>query len=178
MGLENTQRNTVGVSEIEEILNLFETSDFDELLIEMDGVRVCARRNGAGGASLTPAAESKASESPSIQNEPRDCAPVTAPISQPNPVAETVEGAIAVQASIGGTFYRSPTPTADAFVEVGSNVAAGDQVGLIEVMKLFTSVSAGVAGKVIEVIPENAAIVEAGDVLMYILPDAQNGLSE
>ena len=178
MRLDNTQRNTMGISEVEQLLGLFEASDFDELLIEVNGVRVCARRNAAGGTSPAPSAEPRTSESTSIQNEPQACAPLTPPKPRPNPVTETAEGVIAVRASIGGTFYRSPTPAADSFVEVGSSVAADEQVGLIEVMKLFTSVCAGTTGKVVEIIAENAAIVEAGEVLMHILPHTRNGMQE
>jgi len=67
-----------------------------------------------------------------------------------------------------GTFYRAQTPGAPPFVEVGQRVRADDTVCLIEVMKLFTSVKAGVDGVVTQILAENAKLVEYNEVLIVI----------
>jgi acetyl-CoA carboxylase biotin carboxyl carrier protein len=75
-----------------------------------------------------------------------------------------------VRAPMMGSFYRSPAPGEKPFIEVGQSVAAEDTVCLIEVMKLFNSISAGVSGRVAEIRAENGALVEFGQVLIVIDP--------
>jgi acetyl-CoA carboxylase biotin carboxyl carrier protein len=77
---------------------------------------------------------------------------------------------VALKAPNLGTFYRAPKPGAPSFVEVGQHVVADTEVCLIEVMKLFTSLKAGVTGIVRQVCVEDAAMVEFGDTLFYIEP--------
>lgn len=80
------------------------------------------------------------------------------------------DGLVEVTAPMVGTFYRSPSPGAPPFVEVGSEVEDSTQVCVLEVMKLMNSVSAGVRGVVAEVCAENATPVQFGDVLFRIRP--------
>ena len=75
---------------------------------------------------------------------------------------------IAVRATISGTFYRAPNPGADAFCKVGDVVRSDTTLGMIEVMKLFTSVQAGVAGTVVRIVADNGALVELGQPLVLI----------
>ncbi|ETI63698.1 carboxylesterase [Sphingobium sp. C100] len=77
----------------------------------------------------------------------------------------------AVKAPNLGTFYRSPKPGSPPFVEVGQRVEAQSELCLIEVMKLFTSVKAGVAGTVRHVAVADADLVEGGQPLFYIACD-------
>jgi acetyl-CoA carboxylase biotin carboxyl carrier protein len=67
-----------------------------------------------------------------------------------------------------GTFYRSPAPGDPPFVELGKRVQADDTVCLIEVMKLFSSINAGVDGVVTRILVENGAMVEFGQMLIVI----------
>lgn len=167
----------ITADELHEILRLFEKSEFDELRLEVGEVRVHARRSGGGGHQIGPGPE--AGEAPGEGDDDSGVAASETSASANASVAATspsvsmpLEGAVEIRASVAGTYYRSPSPTADPFVEIGTRVSSDDTVGLIEVMKLFTSVPAGVDGEVVELVQENAAVVEAGDVLMYIRPDA------
>ncbi|AUL48819.1 acetyl-CoA carboxylase biotin carboxyl carrier protein subunit [Bordetella trematum] len=65
-----------------------------------------------------------------------------------------------------GTFYRSPSPGAAPFVEVGARVAVGDIVGIVEVMKQFNQIEAEAAGVVREILVGDGDPVEAGQVLL------------
>ncbi|AZY50621.1 acetyl-CoA carboxylase [Bordetella avium] len=67
-----------------------------------------------------------------------------------------------------GTFYRSPGPGEAPFVEVGKRVAAGDIVGIIEVMKQFNQIETSVAGVVAEILVADGDPVEAGQPLLRI----------
>ena len=93
-------------------------------------------------------------------------APAAAPAAEGNwPASATV-----VRAPYLGTFYRSPKPGAAPYVELGASVAADAELCLVEVMKLFTAVRAGVAGKVAEVLASDGELVAAGQPLFVILP--------
>jgi acetyl-CoA carboxylase biotin carboxyl carrier protein len=86
------------------------------------------------------------------------------------PAAQPADGLVEVTSPMVGTFYRSPSPGAPPFVEVGSAVEETTQLGILEVMKLMNSVAAGVRGVVAEVCVENTAPVQFGDVLFRIRP--------
>ena len=67
-----------------------------------------------------------------------------------------------------GTFYRKPAPDKPDYKNEGDNVAVGDVIGLIEVMKSFNEVKADVAGKIIKFVAENEEPVMAGQILAEI----------
>ena len=73
-----------------------------------------------------------------------------------------------VIAPISGTFYRAPSPGAPPFCEAGKKVEIGDVLCIIESMKLMNEIESDIAGIVVEICVENAAVVDAGAVLMYI----------
>jgi acetyl-CoA carboxylase biotin carboxyl carrier protein len=69
-----------------------------------------------------------------------------------------------------GTFYVAPEPGAPPFVKVGATVTEDTTVGLIEVMKVFSSVRAAVNGVVTEVVAQNGQFVEYGQALFLVKP--------
>lgn len=79
--------------------------------------------------------------------------------------------AIIIRAPNLGTFYRAPKPGAANYIEVGSVISVGDEVCLIEVMKLFTAVRADAAGKVHAILAADGAMVEAGQPLFALVRD-------
>ena len=85
------------------------------------------------------------------------------------------EGVVAVTAPMSGIFYRSPAPGAAPFVEVGTRVEPDDTVCIVEIMKLFNSIVAGVAGTVVEILVENEGRVEAGQPVIWIEPEDGRG---
>jgi len=78
---------------------------------------------------------------------------------------------VAVRAPLPGTFYRAPRPGTAPFVEVGSQVGADTVVGIVETMKLFTSVTARVSGTVAEICLGNAEFAGRGATLLRIRAD-------
>lgn len=80
-----------------------------------------------------------------------------------------------VTAPMLGVLYTAPEPGAEPFVQLGAHVEATDTVGLIEAMKVFTAVSAGVAGTVTSILVANGEYVEFEQPLLEILPDTGHG---
>jgi acetyl-CoA carboxylase biotin carboxyl carrier protein len=118
-----------------------------------------------------PSGRARGPTAPETQAEPgANRGAGAAPLGQAStaPAAELVT----VTAPMIGTFYRAPSPEAPPFVEVGSHVAPDTTVGLIEAMKVFTSVTAGTAGEVVEILVDSGQFVEYGQPLLRIRPAA------
>ncbi len=162
---------SISAAEIEQIIQKFETSEFDELSLKSGDTHLRVLRRGAasGGGQAAPAAAGGAAGAPASAPAPAQQAaqPAQAPAAPAVAASGAADGHVVV-AGIGGLFYHAPSPTADPFVQAGSQVEASDTVGLIEVMKLFTSVTAGVRGEVVEFLAENGANVAKGTPLVRI----------
>ncbi|HEX4101935.1 MAG TPA: biotin/lipoyl-containing protein [Pseudonocardiaceae bacterium] len=88
-----------------------------------------------------------------------------------SPEAGIEDGLLAITASNLGAFYRAPAPGEPPFVELGQKIAEGDAVGLLEVMKLYTSVVSTVSGIVDRICVPDGQMVEAGEVLLLVKID-------
>jgi acetyl-CoA carboxylase biotin carboxyl carrier protein len=131
------------------------------------------QKQGAARAAPDEApARAQPSTSP-VAPQQSNAAPVAAPAAAV-PVEVVPEGMVAVRSPMLGTFYRAPSPGEKPFVEVGSRVTPEETVCLVEVMKLFNSIKAGVAGRVARIPVENGAMVEHAQLLILIEPDAGN----
>lgn len=115
---------------------------------------------------------------PSVLRNTQPVEPKTAPASekvsssgssQLSGIADLPTGAIIVAAPNLGTFYRAPKPGAANYVEIGSAVDEGEELCLIEVMKLFTSVQSQAAGTIHAVLAADGEMVEAGQPLFAIV---------
>lgn len=84
-----------------------------------------------------------------------------------NPVAEEPTGHVVLSPMVG-TFYRSPTPGAKSFVELGSQVKAGDTLCIIEAMKILNPINADKEGVITKILVENAQPVEYNQPLFVI----------
>ncbi len=87
------------------------------------------------------------------------------------PAAEVPPGHVAIRAPTMGTFYRASSPGAKPHAEIGDRVQPDDTVGVFEVMKLFSTLKAGVAGTITAIPVSNEAMVEQDQVLIVIKPD-------
>jgi len=95
-------------------------------------------------------------------------APVSAAAAAPGPAPEPVPTGHVVKSPMVGTFYRSPSPGAAAFVELGQAVKPGDTLCIIEAMKLLNEIEAEVGGVVKQILVENGQPVEYGQPLFVI----------
>lgn len=92
--------------------------------------------------------------------------PVQAPAAPAK--AEEVKKGTPITSPMVGTFYKSPSPEASAFVEVGQTISKGDVVCIIEAMKLMNEIESEVSGKIVEICVSDGQPVEFGQVLMYV----------
>jgi acetyl-CoA carboxylase biotin carboxyl carrier protein len=155
-------------NDIATLVELFNTSGWEEMHVEIDGLQLFISKDpkarlvsGLGGGTSTAA---PALAAPAVRS--------TAPAAEPAaPAASDIPAHwLKVAAPNLGTFYRSPKPGAAPFVSVGDRVTAETEVCLLEVMKLFTAVKAGVAGIVRRIGVEDGSLVEHGTVLFYVEP--------
>jgi len=152
--------------EIAEIIKLIDSSSCDELVVETGDIKLVVRRNGASAGAAAEYVErgsAPVTVSPTAPRKARAAAPKVA-------AADAAAGQIEVAAPMVGTFYRAPSPEARAFVDVGDVVGVGDALCLIEVMKLFTTINAEVAGRIVQIGAENGELVEYGRTLFVIEP--------
>lgn len=159
---------TLSVEEIREVLKLFIESELQDLRLEVGDVRLAVSKNDPVGSFAQPAVSpvpAKKQETPGVVVETIEAASALVPTG-----AAPREDWVAITAPSVGVFYRRPSPDQPPFVEVGSVIAAGDPVCLIEVMKMFAAVSAPNRGRIVEIMVEDAAMVEYGQPLMYIEP--------
>jgi acetyl-CoA carboxylase biotin carboxyl carrier protein len=157
-------------ADIRLIVSTLQESGYDEAEVVVGDVRIAVARGDARlpAAAAAPAAPVPAAPAPAAP-APAAAAPA-APAPAPAPAA-AAEGEVQVTSPSVGVFWRASEPGAAPFVEVGSRVAAGDTIGIVEVMKLMSNISASVAGVVTAIHVENAQGVEFGTPLVTIRPE-------
>ncbi len=153
--------------DIRALVRLFEQSDWDDLRVETKDLKLVISKN-SNVPGLTIAENAPETHTPITVSPNRNKASEPAAKEK---ITEIPDGLIAVTAPNLGTFWRSPKPGAEPYIEIGQKVGADTTVCLIEVMKLFTPLNAGVSGTVVELIAENSAMVEFGDLLILIDPN-------
>ena len=111
------------------------------------------------------------SSAPQVVAAPVQAAPVAAPApvaSAPSADVAPAKKGTPITSPMVGTFYKAPSPDSEPFVSVGSSVAAGDVVCIVEAMKMMNEIESEISGKVVEICVEDGQPVEFGQVLMYV----------
>ncbi len=147
--------------EIAEIVRVIDASACEELILETADLRLVVRRHVAARAESPPVSAIPATPATVA------VAPAAAPAAAPGAIPA---GAVAVHSPMVGTFYRAPAPGDPPFVEVGSRVVPGDKLCILEVMKLFTTISAEIVGRVLAIPLADGAPVQYGQTLFLIEP--------
>ena len=143
---------------VAELLGRLEASDLRELEVRRNGLRVKVSKGPGPVAPMPPAAAQPATPG---------TAEAGVAMALAMPAAAT---GIQVTAPLTGVFYRSPSPQAGPFVQVGGVVGAGDVVALIEAMKLFNEIRSDVSGVVRRVLAENGQLVKKHQPLFELDP--------
>jgi len=153
--------------DVEDILKVLDSTDYDELHLETDRFVLRLRREPGGW-----------TQEHETRGKAHLLGPDTGPTAEPAAVGATVEesaggsreGLHAVRAPLPGVFYRAPKPGEAPFVEVGDHVGAETVVAILETMKLMNPVRAGASGTIAEITVANNESAEQDAVLMWLTP--------
>ena len=151
------------IRKIKKLIELLEESDVEELEIQEgdDSVRISRRREQLPAPApqmhyAPPAPQAPAAAAaPAAEAAPADAAPA-------KPTGHSVKSPMV------GTFYRAPSPTSSAFVEVGQTVKEGDVICIVEEMKMMNQIEADKSGTVTEILVENGQPVEFDQPMVVI----------
>ncbi len=150
--------------DVREILDLLDRSEHcDYVEFTVGNVTVRAGSEAAVTAQAQPVALATASVAAPAKTEP-------ALTQTPSSDVVVPENMIAIRSPMGGAFYATPSPDEPPFVSKGDEVAEGDTLCLVEVMKLFNTLKSPAAGKVHQICVENGKPVKLDQVLIIIDP--------
>ena len=166
------------VVQVLRLLEALERSPFDYLQLDVGELKLTIGK-GEPGAAAQPSAEAKldqgANKPPPALPAAESRAPAPSPDAPAAAVASPIrndapEDTMKIEAPIVGRFYCQPEPGARPYVSIGMQVDENTTVGLIEVMKVYHAVTAGVRGVVAEICVKNAEFVEYGQTLFRVRP--------
>ncbi|MAT40449.1 MAG: acetyl-CoA carboxylase, biotin carboxyl carrier protein [Ectothiorhodospiraceae bacterium] len=155
---------------LRKLVKIVTDSEVAEIEIEEGDqkVRITRVKDAPAGAQPAQVVHAAAPAAPAAAPAP---APAPAPAGEvqhtPSGGQDTEEGHIIVS-PIVGTFYRAPAPDADAYVQVGQSISAGDPVCIIEAMKIMNEIESDASGKVMKILVENGQAVEYNQPLFVI----------
>lgn len=150
---------------VQELIDLLKRNQLTELELERDGVRIRVRHE-VGGRTMT----TSVSETPG----PTTTASSAQPSSQTSAPTIDTTGMVTITSPIVGTFYRSPSPDADPYVEEGDDVKKGQVLCIVEAMKLMNEIESEVDGRIAKILAESTKPVEYGQALFLIDPKPSN----
>lgn len=150
------------IRKVKKLIELLEESNIDEIEIKEGEESVRISRNGAQALTMAAAPTPVLQAPPAVAQAAAPAAPP--PTEQPT----SVSNGHSLRSPMVGTFYRSPSPTSAAFVEVGQAVNAGDVVCIVEAMKMMNQIEADKAGKITAILVENGEPVEFDQPLFTI----------
>ncbi len=158
---------TLSFREIADILKAIDESSADEINIEVEGLHLSIRKRGTSAQSAAQLSAATAEDrDESVQSAP--AAMTAAADTQTRETPQVPPGHEMLRSPMVGTFYSRPSPDEPPFVEVGSTVAQGDPVCLIEVMKLYTTVESNATGEIASVYAADGVLVEYDQPLYLI----------
>ena len=147
--------------EIQRLLDYIAKSPLAEVSIETEGLKVSVKKFGEAAPVVSVVAAAPVAAAPVAAAAP--AAPAAA--AAPAPAADNL---YTVKSPMIGTFYRAAGPDKDNFVEVGSEIAPGKTVCVIEAMKLFNEIDSEISGKIVKILVDNASPVEFDQPLFLV----------
>lgn len=163
----------MNIKEIQDLIKFVAKSGVSQVDIEQKDFKITIK-------SDSPEREEKqiivqAAPAPAAAPVPVAAAPVSAPAPAVTPAPAEEQSTddskyVTVKSPIIGTFYRSPGPDKDPFINVGDTIAVGDTVCIIEAMKLFNEIESEVSGKIVKVLVDDSSPVEYDQPLFLVDP--------
>lgn len=172
---------TIKPQDISALIEAFERSASQEMRVAAGNFELQLSKSAAGFHQIVrsrsdasrPVTSERVSAAPAFTPPPAAQEPVAhAATHKPAAAGALPPGHVYIKAANLGTFYRSPKPGAPSYVEVGTKVVEDTEICLIEVMKLFTPLVAGVTGVIREVLVKDGALVEFDQPLFLVQVEA------
>lgn len=155
---------------VDRLAPALEASGLDELEVESGDLWVRIARPRAA-VTLVPAGPAASGPAPTAADEPAaTAAPTGAAASGGSQYGEAAPGMRLVTAPLTGVWYGAPSPGARPYIEVGSEIAAGQVIGLIEAMKLFNEIKSDAAGTVTRILVDSGTLVKRQQPLIEVDP--------
>lgn len=152
------------------LLQEFERSPLREVHIRRGDIEIYLSRDAAPTAR-TAVRPDRQGGAPAVSVRSPAAVPVVVASAMPpaDRAADMPAGSVIISAPNIGTFYRSPKPGSAPYVEVGDTIAVGDELCLIEVMKLFTALKSDKGGRIHSILVEDGVMVEGGQPLFVVV---------
>jgi acetyl-CoA carboxylase biotin carboxyl carrier protein len=157
------------LSEIKELIKLVDQTSVHELEIENEGMRLAIRKPGRTeivNVQTTPLSHTYLPASPAASH-----APAVASAQETKSAEADNSHLHRIVSPMVGTFYRSPSPDASSFVNIGDKVSDKTVVCILEAMKLMNPLEAEVKGEIVDILVENGQLVEFGQPLFLVKPE-------
>jgi acetyl-CoA carboxylase biotin carboxyl carrier protein len=157
------------LKEIQNLIKFVSNSGVAEVKLETGDIKITIRTTLEGNSpdityvQQAPMQQVPMQQAPQVQQAP--AAPVAAA-----PVVDENAKYIIVKSPIIGTFYRKPSPDKPVFAEVGSIIAKGDVLCVIEAMKLFNEIESEISGKIVKILVDDMSPVEFDQPLFLVDP--------
>ena len=147
----------IDLKELRSLLRVLAKRNVTEFEFEDEHIRLRLTRGEVARVAIRPSSPPPAAP-----------LPAAAPVPAAAHAAQADADVVFVTSPFVGTFYRSPSPDAPSFVEVGSSIREGQTLCIIEAMKLMNAIEADAAGTIVEILAENGKPVEFGQKLFKV----------
>lgn len=154
------------LKEIQNLIKFVSNSGVAEVKLEMDDVKITIRTTLESSAPEPTYVQQLPAQAP-VQQVIAAAAPAAAPVAAP---AAEDSKYVTIKSPMIGTFYRKPSPDKPMFVEVGSSIAKGDVLCVVEAMKLFNEIESEISGKIVKILVDDMSPVEFDQPLFLVDP--------
>ncbi|MFA9457284.1 acetyl-CoA carboxylase biotin carboxyl carrier protein [Halalkalibacter sp. AB-rgal2] len=159
------------VNELKDLIKALDDSNIDELKFEQEGSKLVLKKQKELQVVEQAPVAVQQTQAPIAQSTPTQATSTSKSArGEKAPVQATNANLHTITSPMVGTFYSSPSPDSDPYVQTGDQVQANSVVCIVEAMKLMNEIEAEVSGKVVEILAENGELVEYGQPLFVVEP--------
>jgi acetyl-CoA carboxylase biotin carboxyl carrier protein len=160
-------QKTMNITQIQDLIKFVAKSGVSEVEIEQKDFKITIKTPGKGKQEFVQVASAPMMAAPAQMAMP---AAAPAPVAAAPAAAPVASNLIEIKSPMIGTFYRSASPEKPAFVEVGSEIKAGDKVCIVEAMKLFNEIESEVSGRIVKILVNDMSPIEFDQPLFLVEP--------
>jgi acetyl-CoA carboxylase biotin carboxyl carrier protein len=157
------------LKEIQNLIKFVSNSGVAEVKLETGDIKITIRTTLEGNTPDITYVQQAPMQQTMTQAVPAQPV-VSAPATPAAPVADDNSKYITIKSPMIGTFYRKPSPDKPSFIEVGSSIAKGDVLCVVEAMKLFNEIEAEISGKIVKILVDDMSPVEFDQPLFLVDP--------